>query len=712
MDGKKAVENMTLKEKVLQLCQIAASDLIQDEEAAVTGAFYASVPKDAFEALGSVLNFSGIDAAKKIRCAPFAKKENPLLLMQDVVHGYKTVYPLNIAIGGSFDLELAEKCAEMAAVEARANGVNVTFAPMVDLARDARWGRGNESTGEDPYLNGLMGRAFVRGFHKGGIACCVKHFAAYGAAESGKDYNTTDIGEHSLHEYYLKSYLECLKEDPEMVMTSFNLLNGIPMNGHTELLVDLLREKEKFDGVVISDYHGVAEMVNHGYAEDFKECACIAANNEIDIDMGARSYAPYLAELVREGKVSEEKIDRMVERVLRLKEKLGLYQNASAGISEEKDKEYCLSAEAREIARRAAEDGSVLLENNGVLPLRKDANVCLIGPYAEAHELMGEWACLGKTESVVSVKEGIEKLTGKSVPSSAICSAHLSDTDESGFRKALHIAEKSDIIIACMGEHHKDSGESNSRADIKLPALQVKLLRKLKETGKKIVLVLFAGRPLALTEIVPLADAVLFCWHPGVEGGNAVANLVYGEVIPNGKITMSFPRSVGQCPIYYNYFATGKPKSADTLENAQFTSRYIDELNSPLYPFGYGLTYTEFALQDMQLSANTMRRGESVTVSATLKNVGDRAGREVVQLYIRDKFGSCARPVKELKGFQKIALATGEEKRVRFEISEETLAYFTASGEYKAEAGDFEIMLGTNCRDVLKTELRLVDKAI
>ena len=707
MDYKKIIANMTLEEKALQLSQVAAADIIQDADAVVTGISHSGVPQEHLGELGSALNFSGIEAAKKIRSASFAKKNKPLLLMQDVVHGYKTVYPLNIAIGGTFDLELAEKCAETSAIEARANGVNVTFAPMVDLVRDARWGRVNESTGEDPYLNGLMGRASIRGYHKGGIACCVKHFAAYGAAESGRDYNTTDISDHALHEYYLKSYLECLKEKPDMVMTSFNLLNGIPMNGHTELLVDLLREQEGFDGVVISDYGGIGEMISHGYAEDFKECARIAANNEVDIDMCSLAYANHLPELVREGKVSEEKVDRMVERVLRLKDKLGLYQNASVGIDKESDKTYCLSGGAREIARRAAEDGSVLLENNGVLPLEKDAKICLIGPYAQTQELMGEWACLGKTENVVSVKEGVEKLTDKSVPAVSACSAHWNATDESGFDEALRTAKKSDIIVACMGEYCKESGESHSRAAITLAALQVKLLRKIKETGKKIVLVLFAGRPLALTEVAPLADAILFCWHPGVEGGNAIANLLYGEVNPNGKITMSFPRGVGQCPIYYNYFSSGRPKNPDTAENYLYTTSYLDELNSPLYPFGYGLSYTKFELSEIEISSSEMKRGERVIVSATLKNTGKRDGREVVQLYIHDKFGSCARPVKELKGFQKIALVAGEERRVRFEISEETLAYFTASGEYRAEEGKFEIMLGTNSRDVLKTKLNL-----
>lgn len=700
---------MTLEEKALQLSQVAAADMIQDADAVVTGISHSGVSSEQLGAVGSVLNFSGIDAAKKIRSAPFVKKSNPLLLMQDVVHGYKTVYPLNIAIGGTFDLELAEKCAEMSAIEAKANGVNVTFAPMVDLVRDARWGRANESTGEDPYLNGLMGRASIRGYHKGGIACCVKHFAAYGAAESGREYNTTDISEHALNEYYLKSYLECLKEKPDMVMTSFNLLNGIPMNGHTELLVNLLRDREKFDGPVISDYGGISEMIAHGYAEDLKKCAMIAANNEIDIDMCALAYAEYLPELVREGKVPEEKVNRMVERVLRLKEKLGLNQNASVGIDEKKDREYCLSREAREIARRAAEDGSVLLENNGVLPLKKDANICLIGPYVQTRELMGEWACLGKTENVVSVQEGIEKLTGKSVPAASACSAQWDAVDESGFAEALGIAEKSDIIIACLGEHCKESGESHSRSNINLAALQVKLLRALKETGKKIVLVLFSGRPLALTEVVPLADAVLFCWHPGIEGGNAIANLLYGAVDPNGKITMSFPRSVGQCPVYYNCFSTGRPKNPDTAENSSFTTSYLDELNAPLYPFGYGLSYTKFELIDIELSSHEMKRGQCVTVSATLKNKGKRDGRETVQLYIHDKFGSCARPVKELKGFQKIALGSGEECRVRFEISEDTLAYFTASGEYKAEAGDFDIMLGLNSRDIKRVNLRLDD---
>lgn len=710
MDYKKIIANTTLEEKAMQLSQVAAADITQDVDAVVTGISHAGISSDRLGDLGSVLNFSGIDAAKKIRSAPFAKNDNPLLLMQDVVHGYKTVYPLNIAIGGTFDLELAEKCAYLSAVEARANGVNVTFAPMVDLVRDARWGRVNESTGEDPYLNGIMGRAFIRGFHKGGIACCVKHFAAYGAAEAGREYNTTDISDHALKEYYLKSYIECLKENPDMVMSSFNLLNGIPVNGHTELLVELLRKQEGFDGVVISDYAGIGEMINHGYVEDLKECARVAANNEVDIDMCSLAYAKYLPELVRAGEVDEQKVDRMVERVLRLKDKLGLFDDPYVGISDETNIKYCLSAEAREIARTAAEDGSVLLKNDGVLPLKQDTNVCLIGPYADARELMGEWACLGKAETAVSVQSGVENLLGRPVPTSAVCSAHIGDRDESEFEEGLRIAKNSDVVISCMGEHHKDSGECHSRADITMPALQVKLLRELKKTGKKIVVVIFAGRPLVLTDVEPLADAILYCWHPGVEGGNAVANLLYGKVDPSGKITMSFPRSVGQCPLYYNYFSTGRPKKDDTFDVGYYTTSYIDELNGPLYPFGYGLTYTKFELKSFRLSANVMRRGEKITATATLSNVGERDGREVVQLYIHDKFGSCARPVKELKGFRKVFLKAGEKKEISFEIDEQTLAYFTASGEYKAEPGEFEIMLGTNSRDVIKTDLLFTER--
>ena len=700
---------MSLEEKALQLSQAGVADIIQVENAAVVGIPHAGVDGENIGDLGSVNNFGGIEEAKRIRSASFARKDNPLILMEDVIHGFRTVYPINVAIGGTFDLDLAEECAELAAIEARANGVNVTIAPMVDLSRDARWGRVGESTGEDPYLNGQMGRAFIRGFHKGGIACCVKHFAAYGAAEAGRDYNTTDISDHTLKEYYLKSYLECLKENPELLMTSFNLLNGIPVNGHRELLVELLREQEKFDGVLISDWGGFAEMTAHGYAADLKECACIAANNEVDIDMPVLVYAKYLPTLVREGKVSEETVNRMVRRVLRLKEKLGLYENASIGIDEEKNRTYCLSLDARDIVRKAAEDACVLLKNDGALPLQADEKVCLIGPFARSKDILGAWSCLGKAEDTVSVYDGIWRLTGKCVPTASACSERLFDDDDSGFAEALRLARKSDTVIVCLGEHCDDSGESRSRADIVLSPLQMCLLRKLKKTGKKIVLVVFAGRPLALTDAVSFADAVLFCWHPGTEGGNAIANLLYGVVNPSGKLTMSLPRSVGQCPVYYNHFATGKPKSPDTLENHRFTSSYIDELNEPLYPFGYGLSYTSFSLSDIEISSDEMKRNGSVTVCGQLKNIGECSGREVVQLYIRDKSGSCARPVKELKGFRKIALAAGEEQEIRFVISEETLAYFTASGEYKAEAGEFEIMLGTNSRDTIGVSLKLSD---
>lgn len=704
---KNLIGSMSVLEKARQLTQIDATTLINDDEATVTGnCGNLNLSKEDVNGIGSILNFSGADKATELQTEHLKHNDIPLLLMQDVVHGYRTIYPLNIAMGGTFDLELVEKCAEMSAIEAKANGVMVTFAPMVDLVRDARWGRVMESTGEDPYLNGLMGRAFIRGFKKGGLAVCVKHFAAYGACEAGKDYNTTEIGEYSLRNYYLKSYEECIKEKPEMVMTSFNLLNGVPVNGHSDLLLDLLRGEWGFKGVTISDYDGVREMINHGYCADLKECACVAANNEVDIEMASPSYIRHLPELVKEGKVSEDKIDEMLYRVLSLKNKLGLFENPLYGTDAENNYKV-LPDEHRELARIAAEKSCVLLKNDSVLPLNTENKICAIGPYADERSIIGNWKCLGKIEETVSVKQGLEKLLKRAVPYAFGCSAYFNETDYGKIEDAVLIAKDADIIIACVGEHSNEAGESVSRSKLSLPDVQIELIKRLSALGKKLVLVIFGGRPQVLTEIEPYANAIFYVWQPGTEGGNAIANLLYGKAEPSGKITMSFPRTTGQCPVYYNYFNTGRPKNPDISDNYMFKSSFIDCLNSPLYPFGYGLTYTEFSMSEIKLSRSSFKKGENITASVLVKNTGKRAGEEVVQLYIRDKFASVVRPVTELKGFKKIRLQPYEEKEVSFVIDEETLKFYTAKGKFEAENGEFDLMLGFNSRDVKKTSFTL-----
>lgn len=685
----KKTEKLSLEAKVCQLTQTNAVFVNADTQAELTGLpEQLDLSQKQIYELGSVLNFGDI---KSVQDKYLSRSENkiPLIFMMDVIHGCRTIFPVPLAMGCAFDEELVEACAEMSAVEAKYLGIAVTFSPMVDLVRDARWGRVMESTGEDPYLNGRMGRAFIRGYHKGGIGACVKHFAGYGAAEAGRDYNTTDISDRSLKEFYLYAYRECLKENPEMVMTSFNLLNGIPVNGHTDLLVDMLRGEWGFDGTVISDYSGIKEMIAHGYAENEKECARIAANNQVDIEMMSSSYIRYLPELVREGKVKEETVDKMLGRVLALKEKFGLFENPYFQSDEQKEAEVSLCEKHRTLARVAAEKSCVLLKNDGVLPLGKKTRIALIGPFAEEGNIIGAWSCYGKAEETVTVKAGIENLLKRKIPCAKGCGYGLSETDESGFEAAEKAAESAESIVVCLGEYGYDSGEGASRSELNLPQIQLAMLRRLSGLNKPLVGVIFGGRPQILTEAEKYLSAILYAWQPGTEGGNAIARVLYGEVSPSGKLTMSFPRRTGQCPIYYNSFATGRPRNPDTLENCRFSSAYIDELNAPLYPFGYGLSYTKFAFSKPKIDRAELTKGESARVSVFVKNIGAREGDTTAQLYLRDDYASCVRPIKELRGYQKVSLKAGEEREVAFEITEEMLKFYTAKGAYEAESGSF-----------------------
>lgn len=702
------ISSMTLQEKARQLTQINAICLNVDSHAEITGnKGRLGVSERELRGVGSVLNFTPGGEMEKVQhyCMANNPRQIPVIFMMDVIHGYRTLFPVSLGLGASFDVELVEACAEMSAREARADGVHVTFAPMVDLVRDARWGRVMESTGEDPYLNGEMGKAFIRGFRKGGLGSCVKHFAGYGAAESGKDYGTTDISDYQLREFYLRGYQECLKEKPEMVMSSFNMLNGKPVNGHKELLVDLLRNEWGFDGVLVSDYNAIREMITHGYLETEKECACEAINHEIDLEMMSATYIKYLPELVAEGKISEDTVNRMLRRVLTLKAKLGILDDPMVGVDFEKAAALALCDEHRALARKAAEKSAVLLKNDGVLPLNREKKIALVGPFAAEQNIIGLWKCHGKPQEAVSVKQGLECLLGREIPTAAGCSAELIDTDISGIGEAVNISRDAEVILACIGELSTDSGEGASRADLCVTKPQITLLKELRKLGKPVVSIVFGGRPQVLTEVERLSDAILYMWQPGTEGGNAVANLIFGEAMPSGKLTMSFPRSTGQCPIYYNHFRTGRPKMIDDMKHNHLNNSYRDELNAPLYPFGYGLSYTEFILSDVQLSSDVLHKGESVAFSALLENVGSFDGEEVVQLYIQDHFASRVRPVQELKGYQKVFLKAGEKKRVSFAVTEDMLAFYGADGEFKAEEGTFSLMIGNSSVDVQKRDL-------
>lgn len=702
------IKKMSIEDKARQLTQINADFIKTDMSVADTGVSGITLTQADVYGCGSVLNFGDARDAAYIRSRYLEKSETsiPLVMMQDVIHGYRTIFPIPLAIGCSFDTALAEECAEMSAKEASLNGVDVTFSPMVNLVRDARWGRVMETYGEDPWLNGVFGRATIRGYRAGGLASCVKHYAAYGAAEAGKEYNTTDVSERNLREYYLPAFYECLKEQPELVMTSFNLLNGVPVNADAHLLLDILRGEWGYDGVIVSDYGAVREMIEHSYCEDERACARVAANNTIDLEMMSSTYINNLPDLVEEGAVDTSVVDGMVRRVLELKEKLNLFENPMGRTDAEAADKVCLCLEHREIARRAAEKSFVLLENDGVLPLSRSARVALAGPLAAEKNILGAWACAGRADEAVTVISGVEKLLGRKIEYAKGCGGGLFDTDESGIPAAAALG--ADIVIACVGEHSYCSGECASRTDISLPAVQLKLLREIRRAGKKLVTVVFAGRPLILNEVKELSDALLYVWQPGTEGGTAIAETLFGAASPEGRLTMSFPRSVGQCPVYYNCFSTGRPKTQDTREGQYYSSKYIDELNSPLYPFGYGLGYTRFEYGSAILSDTVMKRGGKITVSVTVKNVGDRSGCETVQLYIRDKFASLARPVRELKAYRKINLNAGEEKQVAFEITEEMLAFYRADGAFAAEAGDFDVMVGGDSRCTVAGTFKLI----
>jgi len=702
MDVKKLLSKLTLEEKIYQLMQIRAYTYLYDSSLnIITGpdTKYGVDEKYVYE-VGTVLNCGVAENMIKIQEKYLENSKNkiPLIFMQDVIHGYRTLYPINLGIAASFDTDLAEKCAAMAAKEASVDGIHLTFAPMVDLARDARWGRVMESSGEDTYLNCKMAEATVRGyqgdFGKYNVASCVKHFAAYGAAEGGRDYNTVDMSERTLREYYLPSYKAAIDAGASSLMTAFNVVDGIPAAGNKWLVKDLLRDEWGFNGVVISDYAACYEMINHGFCEDEKEVAYNAINATLDIEMVSNCYVLKLKELVEEGKVKESQIDECVLRILELKDKLGLFDNPHRSTSPEEAAKFHVCPEHRALARYAATQSAVLLKNEGVLPLSRDLkSIAVIGPLANTGEIFGNWFCNGRADETVSVLDGIKNAYKGVINYAEGCSVSRKSTDEGGIPEAVDMARKSDAVILCLGEHQFDNGECKSKAFLDLPNIQYKLYREVLKANPNTAVVLFTGRPLTIRELKDTSPAILNMWEPGTEGGNACADLIFGDVNPSGKLTMSFPYTVGQCPLYYNYYTTGRPKVSDDIENAYVTS-YIDSPNGPLYPFGYGLSYTEFEYSDFNLSGDVMERGGKLTASVKVKNVGKYKGKETVQMYIRDLFGSTVRPIKELRGYEKIELMPNEEKTVTFEITEDTLAFYGSDLVKKAESGKFHVFIG------------------
>ena len=701
---KTLLDGMTLEEKAGQLCQFNAGQFIR-VDAEITGPEGQSLPADALNrVMGSVLTFENARQARHLQDLHLAADRNriPLLLMVDVIHGMKTTYPIPLAMGCSFDDELLAECAGMARREAAAAGVHVTFNPMVDTARDARWGRILETNSEEPLVNSRMGAALVRATQGDdlsdpeNIACCVKHYAAYGAGEAGRDYNAVEISERALRETYLPAYKACVDAGARLVMPSFNALNGIPSVANKWLMNTVLRDEWGFSGVVISDYDAVGELVTHGVAADMKEAARLAMEAGCDIDMVKGVYYQHLADLVREGRVPEKLLDDAVMRVLELKNELGLFENPWHGADEEAEKRLNLCPAHREIARRAAEESAVLLKNDGILPLKQGIRtLALIGPFAEEKCLNGFWSRPGAQEYTVTLPEGIRnRMPDLNLVIARGCGAELDDTDTAGIAAAAEAARGADAVVLCLGEPENYSGEGRSRTDVTLPGPQLALAEAVIRANPNTAVVLFNGRPLVVTELEKIAPAILEMWYPGTEAGSALARLLWGDANPCGKLSAGLPRTTGQYPMPYNRTNTGRPKPQPDTGVFPFSSSYLDTPNLPLYSFGHGLSYTTFSYEKLTLDKQSMTADDSLTVTVTVRNTGDRPGKEVVQLYMRDLVASVVRPVQQLIDYKKISLEPGEQKDVVFAVTEKQLRFWNFNCKEISEPGDFELSAG------------------
>lgn len=710
-------QSLTLDEKIGQLVQLNGNFFNSNEKIATGPVAKIGINKDKIYQTGSILNSMGAKELKDIQDRYLEKNEKkiPMLFMADIINGFKTIFPISLGLGCSFDPEMVKKTAQIAAKEAAVSGVHITFSPMVDMIRDARWGRVMESYGEDTYMNCLYSKAMVEGYQgnndpKSTIASCVKHFAGYGAPVAGREYNTVELSQRTLMQDYLPSYKAAVDAGCELVMTSFNTIDGVPVTANKWLLTDVLRKQWGFDGVVISDHSAVKELVPHGVAANLKEAAKLAIEAGCDIDMMTASYANHLKELVENGELDIQYIDQAVMRILELKNKLGLFENPYRGADEEEEKKYIMCDDFRKFAREVVSKTIVLLKNDSILPLNSHQKIAIVGPYADTKELSGMWSFNVDPEKVITVLSGFEKQAEnvQYAKGSPIIEdtglfesfSHYGDTSnltsqdkEKDLQEAIAIAKDADIIVVAIGEHPQQSGEGGARGNITIPAVQINLLKEMKKLGKPVVTLVFSGRPLALQEATQYSDALVQCWFPGTEGGDGIADVIFGKVNPSARLSMTFPHSVGQCPIYYNQYSTGRP-ALESSHSKRFTSRYIDIPNEPTYCFGYGLSYSEFEYSDVQLDKTELTDNEVIKASVEITNVSDVAGEETVQLYIRDLVGSVVRPVKELKGVQKVVLAPHETKTVEFEISEDMLKFYRIDYSFDSEAGEFEVFIG------------------
>lgn len=672
--------------------------------------------------VGSMLNVRGVENVRSVQKIAVEKTRLgiPLIIGFDVIHGYKTLTPIPLAESASWDLEAIKNSARNAAIEASAAGINWTFAPMVDISRDARWGRVMEGAGEDPYLGSLIAVARVQGFQgddltaHNTIAACAKHFAAYGFAEAGKDYNTVDVGMSTLHNTILPPFKAASDAGVKTFMNSFNELNGVPATGNAFLQRDILKDDWGFDGFVISDWGSIEEMRDHGFTKDLKHSAEIAANAGSDMDMESYAYVNHLAELVKEGKVKEALIDDAARRILKVKFELGLFDDPYKYLDKKREKEVTGSKELHEASLDMAKKSIVLLKNKQqLLPLKKSGlDIAVIGDLADDKTSpLGSWRIAAADNTAVSVIEGLKayrnnKITYVSGPKlyngkpDFGHEVDINTTDKSGLRQAVNAARNKDVVVMVLGEHGFQSGEGRSRTNLQLPGFQQELLEAVYKVNKNIVLVLMNGRPLALEWADNNIPSILETWQLGSQSGNAIAEVLYGDYNPSGKLPMTFPKNVGQAPIYYNYKNTGRP--TPDYPGSPFWAHYQDVSNEPLYEFGYGLSYTSFKYDNIKLSSDSFTKEGSLNVSFTLTNTGKYEGREVAQMYIRDLVASVTRPVRELKGFELVTLKPGESKEVSFTIDAKTVQFYTANNKWEAEAGDFNVFIGGSSKTVLE----------
>ena len=702
---------MTLEEKIGQMTQFSANW-------SITGPVMSDDFKPYLEKglIGSIFNATSVEGIRRMQqiAVDSTRLGIPILFGQDVIHGYKTIFPIPLAEACSWDLEMMRRTAEIAAIEAASDGINWTFAPMVDIGRDARWGRVMEGAGEDPYLGSRVAQARIIGF-QGGVGgkalgevhtllATGKHLAAYGAAEAGRDYHTAELSEHTLRNVYLPPYEAAAKAGVGTFMASFNEINGVPATGDRWLMTDILRGEWGFRGFVVSDYTGVNELVPHGFAEDEQHAAELSVNAGIDMDMTGATFIKHLSKSVEEGKVSEETIDNAARRILEMKFLLGLFDDPYRYLNEERARKNSMTPEFMETARKAVAASVVLLKNeNNLLPIPKETAVTLglVGPLMnDSVNLNGEWAGLGDRNKSVPILKGLtEKYKDSAVKLIYAEGSSIDETTPGMIAGAVSAARRADIVVAAVGESYHWSGEAAVRTDIRLPEAQRQLLEALKETGKPIVLVNLSGRPLDLSREEEEMDAILQAWFPGTQGGHGIADVIAGDYNPSARLVMSFPRNVGQIPIYYNRKNTGRPVDLND-ERVDYKSNYLDSSITPLYPFGYGLSYTTYVISNLALDKSSMKAvDDRITVTATVQNSGEREGEMVVQLYVRDLVGSVTRPVKELKGFQKIALKAGESRQVTFELRAEELAFYGIDMKKKTEPGSYKLWVAQNSDD-------------